>query len=155
MANETAGKSIDEIAEMIGKKLENLEFKSHLITTFSNAREALKLPCAEGKPFAEYYHRTDPAFGIRVMRPKKRSGLQNKNWIVRHRDAYGNDQKATVLPAKEGNYQEARYQAERMRREAASRRDSGMRPVPTLLTAYYEYIIAGKKRWAPATLRMY
>jgi hypothetical protein len=89
------------------------------------------------------------------MRPKKRSGLQTKNWIVRHRDAYGNDQKATVLPAKEGNYQEARYQAERMRREAASRRDSGMRAVPTLLTAYYEYIIAGKKRWAPATLRMY
>jgi integrase len=155
MVNETAGKSIDEIAEMIGKKLENLEFKTHLITTFSNAREALKLPCADGKPFTEYYHRTDPFFGIRVMRPKKRSGLQTKNWIVRHRDAHGNDQKATVLPAKEGNYQEARYQAERTRREAASRRDSGMRAVPTLLVAYYEYMIAGKKRWAPATLRMY
>jgi integrase len=89
------------------------------------------------------------------MRPKKRSGLQTKNWIARHRDAHGKDQKATVLPARESNYQEARYQAERMRREAASRRDSGMRPVPTLLAAYYEYIIAGRKRWAPATVRMY
>jgi integrase len=147
--------STDEIADIIGKKLETLEIKTHLITTFSNAREALRLPCEEGKPFSEYYHRTDGTFGIRVLRPKKRTGLQTKNWIVRHRDAYGKDQKTTVLPAAENTYQEARYQAEKIRRDAASRRASGARAVPTLLLAFYQYIIARKGRWAPATLLMY
>ncbi len=155
MVNETAGKSIDEIEEMIGKKLESLEFKAHLITTFSNAREALRLPCETGKPFTEYYHSTDPFFGIRVMRAKKRTGLTTKNWIVRYRDAENKDQKTTILPAKENTYQDARYQASKMRRDAASRRDSGMRPVPDLFVAYCEYLIAGKKRWSKATITMY
>lgn len=87
MVNETAGKSIDEIEEMIAKKLESLEFKAHLTTTFFNAREAVRLPCETGKPLAEYYHSTDPFLAIRAMRAKKRSGLTTKSRIVRYRDA--------------------------------------------------------------------
>lgn len=146
--------SIDEMSEIIGKKLENLVIRAHRRTSFSTAREAMQLSCPPQKPFAEYYHSADSYFGIRVMRAKL-SGDVRKTWIVRHRDADRKDQKTSISAASEKTYEEARYQAMKIRRDANHRRDSGLPAVPTLLKAYADYKAGGEKRWSKSTIKMY
>jgi hypothetical protein len=140
--------------DIIGKKLENLVVRGHRKTSFSTAREAMQLLCPPEKPFAEYYHSSCGYLGIRVMRAK-RNGDVRKTWIVRYRDADRKDQKTSILAASEKTFEEARYQAMKIRRDADHRRDSGLPAVPTLLQAYADYKAGGAKRWSKSTIKMY
>ena len=146
--------SIDEMEEIIGKKLENLVVRTHVRTSFSNAREALRLTCPADKPFTEYYHSTDPAFGIRIMRPKL-DGSIRKTWIVRYRDASRKDRKTSIAEAIEKNYEEARFRAIKYLRDARRRRNAGLPAVPTLWEAFLDYQRAREETWSESTKRMY
>lgn len=146
--------SIDEMEEIIGKKLENLVVRTHVRTSFSNARKALGLTCPADKPFREVYHLTEPAFGLRIMAPKL-DGSVRKTWIVRYRDASRKDRKTSIAEATEKNYEEARFRAIRYLRDARRRRNAGLPAVPTLWEAFLDYQRVREEKWSESTKRMY
>jgi hypothetical protein len=158
MSNDKSNEKImsdENVSDFLGKRLEKTETKAWLTTTFSNEREALRLKAEPGKKYSEYYHEQDGWFGIRCMAPLKKDGSIRRTWIVRHRDADNKDQKPGVGLAREGTYDEARFNAMKVRRDADARREVGLPADLWFSSALKTYTKAGERRWSAATIRMY
>jgi hypothetical protein len=90
--------------------------------TFTTATEAKATQCPPGAKHIEVWHRTDSYFGVRSPSPRKRDGLCHQVWIARFKNGKKHT-KQTLGRTWHMTYQEAHYQALRLRRIGAERPD--------------------------------
>jgi hypothetical protein len=116
--------------------------------TFTNAREALDIECPPDAKHIEVWHKTDSYLGIRVASPRKRDGRSLRVWIARFKNGKKHT-KQNLGRVSYMDYDEAHYQALRLKRIGAQRRDDVI--VETLKEAYDSYRLIRNKDLSDAT----
>lgn len=117
-----------------------------MTTNFRTKGDALALPVSQDKAFVEYWHDTQPGFGIRVMRGGKRS------YICRYKNADKKDVKKVIGTFDNLDYKAAWDKVRELRAQAQHEKAGGL---PSLKTAYDDYIAGKKDDLAPTTLKDY
>jgi len=120
--------------------------------TFTTEREAKAVRCPPGLKHIEVWHKTDSYLGVRTAPPRKRDGRIHQVWIARFKNG-STHTKQNLGRTSHMTYDEAHYQALRLRRIGAERPDDVV--VETLLEAYDSYCLLRKKDWSEATIADY
>ncbi len=98
--------------------------------TFTTEREAKAVRCPPGLKHIEVWHKTDSYLGVRTAPPRKRDGRIHQVWIARFKNG-STHTKQNLGRTSHMTYDEAHYQALRLRRIGAERPDDVV--VETLL----------------------
>jgi integrase len=120
--------------------------------TFATSMEAKATQCPPGLKHIEVWHKTDTYFGVRTSSPRKRDGRCHQVWIARFKNGKKHT-KQNLGRTSHMTYDEAHYQALRLRRIGAERPDDVI--VETLKEAYDSYCLIRKKDWSQATIDDY
>jgi integrase len=120
--------------------------------TFTTAAEAKDIRCPPGLKHIEAWHTTSTYLGVRTAPPRKRDGGIHQVWIARFKSG-AKHTKQNLGRTSHMNYDEAHYQALRLRRIGAARPDDVV--VESLKEAYDSYCLLRQKDWSQATIDDY
>lgn len=116
---------------------------------FWDKATAVALVCPEHRASIDVWHASEPGFGVRIGKPRKRDNFIARSYLARYKDAQGKECRPVLGRFEELTYEEARRKATRLRDEAAEVRRQGRPTVPTLRDAFTEY--AKRKTLAEAS----
>ena len=121
-------------------------------TSFLSEKEALAIPPPSTKTHVEHWHQIDSFFGIRVMRPRAKTGKVTRSWLVGWYE--GAHHRRKVLGRVEStSWHTARKQAFDHIDKVRANQIVGA--TPTFGQAYELYVARKSHKWAPDTLLNY
>ena len=121
-------------------------------TSFLSEKEALAIPPPSTKTHVEHWHQIDSFFGIRVMRPKAKTGKVTRSWLVGWYE--GAHHRRKVLGRVDStSWHAARRRAFEHIDKVRSNQIVGA--TPTFGQAYELYVARKSHKWAPDTLLNY
>lgn len=106
---------------------------------FWDKATAVALACPEHRASIDVWHASEPGFGVRIGKPRKRDRFITRSYLARYKDADGKEHRTVLGRFEDTTYEEARRKATRLRDEAAEARRQGRPSVPTLLHGFTEY----------------
>jgi integrase len=119
--------------------------------TFRNFKEAMSIRPPEMKPCLEALHHKDSHFGIRVMRPRKKTKHVTRTWFVR----LGDDRKK-LGDVEFLKYEQAHLEADAKFLAYRKKVRAGVTALnETLQEAYDAYKLETSSEWSPVTVDNY
>lgn len=121
-------------------------------TSFLSEKDAIAIPPPSTKTHVEHWHRIDNFFGIRVMRPKKKTGKVTRSWLVGWYEG-AHHRRKVLGRVGSTSWLTARKKAFEHIDQVRSNQIVGS--TPTFGKAYEDYVARKSHKWAPDTLLNY
>lgn len=122
---------------------------------FKSKKDIVTLECPGEKSFIEAWHETEPGFGIRIMRARKRDSAVLRVYLARYTDEHGKKRKKTLEPFNQMTFEDASNRVRFLRGSAKTERQTGVKAVPTLREVFEQYLAEKDDTLSPTSVNDY
>ena len=122
---------------------------------FKSKKDIVALECPAEKSFIEAWHETEPGFGIRIMRARKRDSAVLRVYLARYTNEHGKKEKKNLEPFNQMAFDEASNRVRFLRGSAKTERQTGVKPVPTLREVFEQYLAEKDDSLSPTSVKDY